>query len=175
MLGVQLHEAQMNTRVWSDSGSGREAPAPTEHQQNAARQHHRCLCNPRSSPMVTPSSSQPSLKDLLNFEALVNERACACDRPKCHGVLRDYYLDPAPSYPNPSSPHLFFKIESPPSNLIPGRRSRRSVNGRRKTVPPSGWALGVTDGKTMVVAIHHFARLVIEAFADDPNSGTFFP
>ena len=32
------------------------------------------------------------------FEALVNDRACACGRPECRGVLRGYYLDSESPY-----------------------------------------------------------------------------
>ena len=126
--------------------------------------------------MATPPSSQgdpprPSHHS-KTFHQLVSNQACACGRPECRGVLRDYYLDPASPYPNPSSPQLFFKIANPSSN--PSSRKKKLAVHRQQLYNRTAKLLGVTDGKQIIVAIHHFARRVIDAFAKDADSPLYF-
>ena len=47
------------------------------------------------------------------FNQLVNNVACSCGRDGCRTLLRDYYLDPASPYPDPTRPQLIFVVNNP--------------------------------------------------------------
>mmetsp|Transcript_31651 Transcript_31651/g.67018 ORF Transcript_31651/g.67018 Transcript_31651/m.67018 type:complete len:587 (-) Transcript_31651:263-2023(-) len=111
------------------------------------------------------------------FDRILNKTVCSCNQPGCRGVLKQYYEDATAPYPIDyksqyrNNQRLTIRLPNPRSKNQDGRYRRRA-RASQQIYDRAAAALGVSNPETranLVVAVHHFHRVVIEYFNKDPS------